>query len=199
MTRQVDKRLRILALTVVLVAGVGLLVSGITHSGPDTAAEKAGSAGPAQAGMQEEIDLRFQQAVMMLHSRQYDYAVTALKRVLELVPRMPEAHANMGFALLGQGHHEAARDFFLSAIDLRPRQVNAYWGLAVTLEALCDIRGATGAMRSYVHLADAGDPFLRRARAALWEWDAAAGSGDGSQAASSGSVAVPEHCAQAAG
>jgi Flp pilus assembly protein TadD len=188
-----------LALTVVLVIGVGLLVSRMLQPVYDTPAGKADLAAAVHTAPQQEVDLRFQQAVMMLHSRQYDYAVTSLKRVLALAPRMPEAHANMGYALLGQGHHEAARDYFYSAIDLRPRQVNAYWGLAVSLEALCDFEGATGAMRSYVHLSGPEDPFLPRARAALWEWDAANASGDSKQAASTGSGPVPGQCGQAAG
>ena len=49
--------------------------------------------------------------------------------------------------------------------------MNAYWGLAVSLEGLCDIAGAMGAMRTYIHLAPADDPFLVKANAALWEWE----------------------------
>lgn len=154
------------------------------------------SASHARASREQEISERFRQAVMMLHAGQYDFAVTALHRVLELSPKMPEAHVNMGFALLGQGHPEVAREFFLGAIDLRPRQVNAYWGLAVSLEALCDLKGATGAMRTYLHLADADDRFLGKARAAIWEWEAEAGkegieqNGDGTEAVQQQSACV---------
>jgi hypothetical protein len=56
---------------------------------------------------------------------------------------------------------------------LRPEQANAYYGLAVALEALGDRPGALGAMRSFVHLAKEGDPWVPKARAALWEWQAA--------------------------
>jgi tetratricopeptide (TPR) repeat protein len=121
----------------------------------------------------EEVDDLFQKAVIMLHSKQYDYAVVALHRVLELAPRMPEAHVNMGFAMLGRGDYSVARDFFQSAIDLKPQQVNAYYGLAEALEHECDIAGAIGAMRTYVHLAQDNDPYLRKARSALWEWESA--------------------------
>ena len=34
---------------------------------------------------------------------------------------MPEAHANMGFALAGLGRHREAKAFFEGALDLRPR------------------------------------------------------------------------------
>ncbi|MBK8161760.1 MAG: tetratricopeptide repeat protein [Gammaproteobacteria bacterium] len=118
-----------------------------------------------------EIDLRFQQGVVMLHAKRYDEAVTAFHQVLKLSPRLVDAQVNMGYALLGLGRDEAARDFFQGAIDLRPYQGNAYWGLATALENLGDIPGALGAMRTYIHLAPADDPYVRRARAALWEWD----------------------------
>lgn len=120
-----------------------------------------------------EIDRRFQQAIAMLHAKKYEHAVTALHRVLELEPRLPEAHVNMGFALIGLGRYAAARDFFRNAIDLRPEQANAYYGLALALEKQNDRHGAIGAMRAYIHLTTRDDPFVRKARAALWEWEAA--------------------------
>lgn len=118
-----------------------------------------------------ELDARFQQAVMMLHAQRYDDAMVALHRVLQLSPRLPEAHANMGYALLGLEDYEGAYGFFSSATDLEPYLGNAYWGLAVTLEKLGDLEGALGAMRIYIHLAAPDDPYVRRARSALWEWD----------------------------
>ncbi|MDX1698263.1 MAG: tetratricopeptide repeat protein [Thiohalobacterales bacterium] len=176
MNRRYDYRLAIPLATLMAVAVVGLGVSRCSMQAMDhgarlqveTDAPEPRAARPAQ---EQELAIRFREGVMMLHARRYDYAVTALHRVLELAPSMPEAHANMGFALLGLEQYTAARDFFAAAIELRPQQVNAYWGLAESLEALCDIAGATGAMRSYIHLTPGGDPFLPRARAALWEWE----------------------------
>ncbi len=58
---------------------------------------------------------------------------------------------------------------------LRSDQANAYYGLGVALDALGDRAGAVGAMRTYLHLArDEKPEHLSRARAALWEWQAAA-------------------------
>lgn len=125
----------------------------------------------ADVRRREEIARRFEQAVVMLHARRYEHAITALHRVLELAPDMPEAHVDMGYALLGAGQPAAARDFFESALVLRPAQHNGYYGLAVALEALGDIAGAVGAMRTYAHLAQRDDPYLRKAHAALWEWE----------------------------
>lgn len=121
-----------------------------------------------------EVKERFTQGVMMLHAKRYEHAVTAFHRVLELAPEMPEAHVNMGFALIGLERYAAARDFFESATALRPGQANAYYGLAVALEGLRDLPGAMGAMRTFVHLSKPDDPFVRKAEAALWEWRTAA-------------------------
>lgn len=120
---------------------------------------------------QREVRQRFEQAVVMLHARQYDHAITALHRVLEIAPRMPEAHVNMGYALLGLERADAARGFFEAAIELNPRQANAYYGLAVAEEARQEYEGALGAMRTYLHFARPDDPFRNKARAALWEWE----------------------------
>jgi tetratricopeptide (TPR) repeat protein len=108
----------------------------------------------------------------MLHARRYDDAATALHRVLTYAPNLPEAHVNMGYAMLGLNKLDAARDFFEGATVLAPAQANAYYGLALVHEAQGDKALATGAMRSYLHLArDERPEHLSRARAALWEWE----------------------------
>jgi len=109
----------------------------------------------------------------MLHAKQYGFAATAWHRVLELAPKLPEGHVNMGFTMLGLERYDVARDFFATAIELRPMQANAYYGMAEALDALNDRRGAIGAMRTYLHLAAQDDPFVRKAQSALWEWEAA--------------------------
>jgi tetratricopeptide (TPR) repeat protein len=119
-----------------------------------------------------EIDQRFAQGVVMLHTREYEHALAAFHRVLELAPEMPEAHVNAGFALLGLGKAAAARDFFDAATSLRRDQMNAYYGLALALEGTGDVFGAMQAMESYLHRAPAGDPYRRKAEAAVWEWRA---------------------------
>ena len=128
-----------------------------------------------QQMQQSELRLRFDQAVVMLHARQYEHAVTALSRVIELAPAMPEAHVNMGYAMLGLKRGDAARRSFLSAIELRPELANAYYGLAIAEEQRADLEAALGGMRSYLHLARADAPHRVRARAALWEWEEALG------------------------
>ena len=137
--------------------------------GTTGASPPATQAAPA---LRDETRRRFDEAVVMLHAKQYEHAVTALHRVLVLAPQLPEAHVNMGFALLGLQRFKEAHDFFDGATALAPGQANAYYGLALAYEASGDLALATGAMRSYLHLARNERPeHLSRARAALWEWE----------------------------
>ncbi len=174
-----DVRPRALVFTVSTVLLLGLAFAYLPSRAPSRAWVDALLAGfkpvdqvsHAAQKRREEVDQRFLQGVAMLHARQYEHAVTAFHRVLELAPQMPEAHVNMGFALIGLGQHAPARDFFESALALRDDQLNAYYGLAEALEGLRDLPGAVGAMRTYVHLAAPDDPYRRKAEAALWEWE----------------------------
>lgn len=127
-------------------------------------------AGHAGEQRRAEIRVRFNQAVVMLHAKQYEHAAAALHRVLELDPGIPEVHVNMGFAMIGLGRFPAARDFFNTAIELQPMQANAYYGLAEALEGMGEIPGAIGAMNTYLHLAPPDDAFRTRAQSAIWEW-----------------------------
>lgn len=121
----------------------------------------------------DELQRRFAEAVQ-LQSRPAE-AVRAWQRVLALAPGLPEAHVNLGFALVALKRPAEARAAFERATELRPGQANAYYGLALAHEAQGDLPLAIGAMRSYLHLARAESPeHLRRARAALWEWETAA-------------------------
>lgn len=174
-----DQRLTGLGITlgaVALIGGVIALIPGPQPQlveRPVTPTIADGNSQPeqhARDARSSEIELRFQQAITMLHAKQYDYAVKALHRVLVLSPRMVEAHVNMGYGLIGLEDYKAAHDFFSSATELRPQQVNAYYGMAVALEGMDDLEGAVGAMRTFVHLSKKDDPFIPKARAALWEW-----------------------------
>jgi len=184
-----DHRARALALTLfaVLAGGFALARLGGDSGRPLAPAATDPRAYPvehAAARRGEEVEQRFSQGVLMLHARQYEHAMTAFHRVLELAPDLPEAHVNMGFALIGLERHAAARDFFESALALRRGQANAYYGLAVALEGLHDRPGAIGAMRTYLHRTGEADPYRRKAQAALWEWEAArmsAPRGEGSE------------------
>lgn len=171
-----DRRALALAAALALLAGGGWLLGRLDGGTASPAADpRREPARHAQQARDAETRRRFDEAVLMLHARQYEHAATALHRVLELAPQLPEAHVNMGFAMLGLGRTRASRDFFEAATALRADQANAYYGLALAWEAEGDLAMARGAMRSYLHLArDAGPAHQRKARAALWEWESRA-------------------------
>lgn len=156
--RRRDQRFLGLVVTVLAVLVGGLVLR---------PSEPAGAAGTA-------LQPRFDAAVALLQARRFDAAVTAWRELAAAAPQLPEAQVNLGFALLGAGRAAEARTAFDRATALRPAQANAYYGLALAHEASGDLAVATGAMRSYLHLAKHEDPkHLARARAALWEWEQA--------------------------
>lgn len=174
-TRPRDVRLRALALTSSLVVMIGLTVAYLPRwlNVPATVnVPEAARAAHAKEKTEAEIKLRFEQGVAMLNGKEYEFALTAFHRVLQLSPQMPEAHVNTGYALIGLKRYAIARDFFESAIELRKEQLNAYYGLAEALAGLNDIPGALGAMRTYMHLAPAGDAYRSRAEEMVRKWEA---------------------------
>lgn len=147
------------------------------------------SVAPRKGPMTEterRITERFEQAVALLHAKQYDYAIMALDTVLTLSPDMPEAYVNMGYAFIGLEEYGPATKAFERAIDLRLSQYNAFYGMAVALEGLGEYEAALGAMRSFIHLAPPNDPYITKARSALWEWEAELGRVPGVQKAPEG-------------
>ncbi len=163
-------RLRALAFTVGLILAGGLAITYLPDGLRTSVAENRTA--HAREKAEAEIRQRFQQGVAMLNNKHYEQALKEFHRVLELAPDMPEAHVNAGFALAGLGRYAIARDFFDGALALRKDQINAYYGLAEALEGLNDLPGALGAMRTYLHLAPANDPYRRKAESAVWEWEA---------------------------
>ncbi len=128
----------------------------------------------AKSRIADEVNLRFQQGAAMLHLKQYDHAITAFHRVLELNPTLPEAHANLGFAFLGQKKFKEARDFFNSALALREGQLNAYYGTALAAYALGERQDAMHSLYHFVNLSDPSDPYRAKAEDLLETWRKAA-------------------------
>jgi tetratricopeptide (TPR) repeat protein len=122
---------------------------------------------------EEKLSQMFNAAVGQMQQGRYRQALDLWHKALLLEPNIPEIKVNMGFSLYELGEYATARDAFINAIEQNAYQANAYYGLAITSEKMGDLEGALGAMRSYIHLASAGDDdrYIRRARSALWEWE----------------------------
>ena len=123
--------------------------------------------------VKDEFDAAFRRAVSLMQAGEYEQALSAWHRALLLDAGIVEVKVNMGFTLFELGRYVQARDFFIAALEQNAYQANAYYGLAIVSEKMGDLEGALGAMRSFIHLAGSGqdERFIRRARAALWEWE----------------------------
>ena len=174
MSRRTDKRRTIIPLAVGLtLLGGALLSVYLSRDSIETVNAKAVSSADAHEFLEDEqarhAHQSFQQGVAMLQAGQFDYAITALHEVLAIYPALPEAHVNMGYALLGAGDPEAAADFFNSATDLCPSLHNAYYGLALAERDNGNDKAALAAMQAYAHLAAEDERHLPRAKEIMWE------------------------------
>ena len=127
-----------------------------------------------EKNIDNDLEQLFAAAVRHMQKRQYQPALNLWHRALLIEPDIPEIKVNMGFSLYELGEYATARNFFIDAMEQNSYQANAYYGLAITSEKMGDLKGALGAMRSYIHLAadEQDEKFVRMARSALWEWEA---------------------------
>jgi len=176
-SRRVDKRHTVIPLALgITILGGALLSVYLSRDGTKPVESAPVASTGAHDFLEDEQARRahqsFQQGVAMLQAGQYDYAVTSLHEVLAIYPALPEAHVNMGYALLGAGEAGAAADFFNSATDLRPSLHNAYYGLALAERDNGNDRAALAAMQAYAHLAGQDERHLPRAKEIIWELQA---------------------------
>lgn len=160
------RRLLTTVLTVLLgIAGVGTLTIALPWQ------RGVVVEGPTEGETPATFDEAFQAGLRALQSGKLAEAGQAFETATRLDPSSPEARVNLGFAYLMADRASESIDAFNRAIDLRPGQVNAYYGLAEALERAGDLPAAIAAMRTFIHLAADDDPFKRRAMAAIWEWE----------------------------
>jgi len=156
-----DRRIWVATVVVLSVLSLGLIL--------DVAVTRTPPVGAPQGG-HDQFDALFSAGVRSLREGRAAQAVGYLRRAHRIRPLVPEVQVNLGYAYLKLKDYAAAERSFRTAIGLRREQVNAYFGWAESLEALGDLEGALGAMRTYIHLAPDADPFKTRAMAAVWEW-----------------------------
>lgn len=127
-----------------------------------------------------ELQRLLAEAQKSLDSGRYGEAVPPLTRAMTLSPYRPEPYVNMGYAQLGMGNLTHANKAFMHAIDLKPNEAKAYFGLGIVFDQMREFESALGAMRSFLHLTqekDAFNPTVTRARSAIWEWESRLGRG----------------------
>lgn len=180
MSRRMDRRRTVIPLALGLtILGGALLSAWLSRDTAGPAAAPAAAIAATHDFLRDEQARRahqsFQLGVAMLQAGRFDDAVAALHEVLAVYPALPEAHVNMGYALLGAGEPEAAAGFFDTATDLRPSLHNAYYGLALAERERGNELAALAAMQAYAHLAAADERHLPRATDFIRELQARTG------------------------
>jgi tetratricopeptide (TPR) repeat protein len=166
-----DLRLPITGAVIATTLILGILLQGEITGFAARVEHKSGSVTTTSSTV--PLDELFQTAVGLLHTRHYEPAMQTFSEIVKRAPWMPEAEVNLAYALMGMERYAEAQPHFERALALNERQLNAYYGLAISMEQQGDLDSALGAMRVYVHLAEEGDSYLPKAWAAIWEWETA--------------------------
>ncbi len=120
---------------------------------------------------QTPLQQAFKDAVTLMENQHYHQSLPFWHKVLKLAPTLPEAHVNLGFVMLELERLAEAEKSFNQALQYRPQQANAYWGLALVYEKQNKLPEGIGAMRTYLHFSN-DETYKNKARSALWEWEA---------------------------
>jgi len=164
-----DVRVPVLGLTVFAIGLLGYLVTQPWHK--DDAPGAGNSSNGAVQSSMAQVDPDFLAGVAQLQAGNASNALVLFRRFSARAPLVPEVHVNLGFAYLELGQLKEAEESFQQAIQIRPMQANAYYGLGLVYEQYNDLELARGAMRSFIHLSSENDPYIRLAKSALWEWE----------------------------
>jgi tetratricopeptide (TPR) repeat protein len=119
-------------------------------------------------------------ATKKIRAKNFDEAISDLHQAREKIQQSPQSYVVMASALAGKKDYDTARDFYKTAIDKDPYLAEAYFGFAITSEALGDLEAAIGGMRNFLHVQPDADPQklkIVQARSAIWEWESQIGRG----------------------
>ncbi|MCB1849736.1 MAG: tetratricopeptide repeat protein [Gammaproteobacteria bacterium] len=177
MKRAKDIRLPVALITITVVLALGAAFTfNRGHTAMPSAAHQTDH---IASGETDPLQSEFQYGVQLLRTSHPDLAISTFVNILRRAPHLPEAYANLGYAFLVLRRYADAQAQFERALNINMRQLNAYYGLALAHEGRGDLEKALGAMKTFVHLADEKDPFVRKARSAIWEWESAQETGKG--------------------
>ncbi len=84
----------------------------------------------------------------------YDTAIKAYEKAIELDPKSAEAYNNMGFAYYDSGDIDKAIELQRKAMEINPYLPNVYYGLALALEKKGDDKGAVENWKSFIKFAE---------------------------------------------
>lgn len=138
---------------------------GVSDDGSRMIALNTGSGGHTKTlvGDNPEADRAFQEGYDALQKRDITRAEESFNRVLQLEPKYPGAHANLGVAYLNAGGMDAGIRELRKEEELHPDEVFAYQTLARVLVLKHDIGGAIEQLQKVLQI----DPKNRDAAISL--------------------------------
>lgn len=166
MTRRGYNPVLVASTMIAVVAAVGAGVSYLPRSGSVPA---QATATPPLSDPDALFTREFMEGVKLLREGHAAEALAMFQSARKRRPHSAALWTNIGFAMLANSENAVAA--FETALTINARQINAYYGLAMALEAQGEMEGALGAMRTYLHLAPKGTDFYRMASSAVWEWE----------------------------
>ncbi len=86
----------------------------------------------------------------------YDEAASLYRRAIEVDPRQPEAHYNLGYVMLERGDARSATAYFEQALMGDPRFADAHFNLAMAWEQLGERGRARPHWRKYLEIEPTG-------------------------------------------
>jgi tetratricopeptide (TPR) repeat protein len=149
---------------------LGLTVLGL---GFGSSASRAEDAPPVESAAKADpvFDKLFNDGVAYMRAGKLHEAIIVFETARKRQPKIPEVPVNLGYAHLAAKNYPAALANFEQALTIAPRQVNAYYGLAIALQGKGELEAAISAMNTYRHFQKEESPYTRKADAALWEWE----------------------------
>lgn len=121
----------------------------------------------ALAARADDVNLVAALGAILLRKGEYEPAREQLKRAIELEPRFPKPHEDLGALHLATGRPELAIAAFESATALDPRQASAFFGLATALERAGRRREAEVARSRFLELSPGGRKLAEASRLRL--------------------------------
>ena len=97
----------------------------------------------------------------------YSQSLAHAREAVKLDPKLVSAKINLGSALLMKGNCQEAKSIYQETTSMDPKNADAHFLLATTMERLGDTSGARTELTTFLELASKSDPRLTKAKEKL--------------------------------